>query len=93
VSSLRLLSLSIALGLGLAAPVRADGLAGPYLAGRVASIETDYSAAAEYFTLALISDPKNVGILESAVVAQIGAGSFDKAITVAQGLESLGAKS
>lgn len=92
-SSLRLLSLSIALGLGLAAPVRADGLAGPYLAGRVASIETDYSAAAEYFTLALISDPKNVGILESAVVAQIGAGSFDKAITVAQGLESLGAKS
>ena len=53
----RLLSFATCVGLTLsvAAPVQArDGLAGPYLAARHASIANDYRAAATYYTQALI---------------------------------------
>ncbi|MCX8509760.1 MAG: tetratricopeptide repeat protein, partial [Rhodobacteraceae bacterium] len=75
-----------ALLLGGTLPAHADGLAGPYLAGRVASINSDYLAAADYFTQALAADPANGALLESAVVARIGVGDFAGAIPVAQKL-------
>ncbi|MCV2874089.1 tetratricopeptide repeat protein [Defluviimonas sp. WL0050] len=93
---LRPLSLILALGLslGTTAPVVArDGLAGPYLAGRLASRESDYRTAADFFIRALVSDPTNPALLENAVVAQIGRGTVEKALPSVEAMSKLGAKS
>jgi Flp pilus assembly protein TadD len=90
----RLILVFAALSLGLGGgKVSADGVAGPYLAGRVASLQSDYAAAADYFTRSLIGDPTNISIMENAVLAEIGTGAFDKALTLAKGLDAAGAKS
>lgn len=91
---LRPLPLILALGLGAALPARAwDGAAGPYLAGRLASYESDYVAAADYYTRALAADPDNPGLMENVVISQIGRGAIDKALKPALLLGELGAKS
>ncbi|MGC1430378.1 MAG: hypothetical protein WA822_17450, partial [Albidovulum sp.] len=83
--------LALALGLGTAAPVLArDGVAGPYLAGRLASRMSDYGQAADYFTRALLSDPANPGLLENALISQVGRGTVDKALPLAGRLGELG---
>lgn len=95
-SQLRSLPLIFAFGLGLVSvgPAAAlDGLAGPYLAGRLASQQSDYVTAADYFSRALIADPTNQSVLEDAIISQIGLGAVDKAITIANTLDKLGAKS
>ncbi|MCB2095364.1 MAG: tetratricopeptide repeat protein [Rhodobacteraceae bacterium] len=95
-SQLRTLPLIFAFGVGLvsACPATAlDGLAGPYLAGRLASQQADYAAAADYFSRALIADPTNHAILEDAIISQIGLGAVDKAVTIANALDKLGDKS
>ncbi len=92
----RKLPLLLSLGLGLAvwmpAAARADA-SGPYLAGRLASMESDYVAAADYYTRALAADPANPAILEDAIVSQIGRGAVDRAVAPARSLETLGTKS
>jgi tetratricopeptide (TPR) repeat protein len=93
VPAIRSFAVLLALGLSTGAPALAEGVAGPYLAGRVASIQADYAAAARYFTQSLISDPTNTSIMESAILAQIGIGDFDSALTISKGLEGAGAKS
>ncbi|MGB7263225.1 MAG: tetratricopeptide repeat protein [Albidovulum sp.] len=86
--------LALALGLGTAAPVLArDGVAGPYLAGRLASRMSDYGQAADYFTRALLSDPANPGLLENALISQVGRGTVDKALPLAGRLGELGLSS
>ncbi len=94
---LRLAFASLCLGGALcgggALPAFADGLAGPYLAGRVASINSDYKAASDYFTRAIQSDPANPSLMESAVIAWIGIGNFDQAIPIAQAMSATGHKS
>ena len=88
------LSLAAALGLSLALPARAlDGVAGPYLAGRIASAGYDYRAAVQYYTQALISDPRNPGFLESAIVANIALGEFERTIPMVTQIEQLGVES
>ena len=92
----RKLPLLLALGLGLAAiaPAAASaGSAGPYLAGRLASMESDYVAAADYYTRALAADPANPAIIEDAIISQIGRGAVDRAVAPARSLETMGAKS
>ena len=69
----------------------AQDAAGPYLAGRAAFNENDFSAAAQYFTQALMSDPKDIGLMDKTVLSFIGAGEFDKAFTVARRLHALDA--
>ena len=66
----------------------ADEAIGSYLAARQASIQNDYSAAAEYFTRALTRDPSNPAILESAVVAHVSLGQFDRAIPISRKIEA-----
>ncbi|WP_108853490.1 tetratricopeptide repeat protein [Albidovulum aquaemixtae] len=93
---LRPLSLALALCAGLvpsAPAVALDGIAGPYLAGRQASRFSDYGAASDYFRRALISDPANSGLLENALVAEIGRGAIDMALPLAGRLEQSGVKS
>ena len=68
------------------APVHADGYAGPYLAARNAQIENDFQAAARYFTLALVQDPTNTDLMESAILALVGQGDIERAISVSRRL-------
>ncbi|MFK7858772.1 MAG: hypothetical protein AB8B64_08125, partial [Granulosicoccus sp.] len=66
-----------------AAPLKAE-VSGPYLAARQASIAADYSQAVQYFARAVVEDPTNLALLESAVIANIGAGNMDPAARVAE---------
>ncbi|HQY43449.1 MAG TPA: tetratricopeptide repeat protein [Paracoccaceae bacterium] len=85
-------SLLIALALGSGGPVWADGVAGPYLAGRVASIQSDYAAAATYFNQSLTADPGNQDIQVNAILAEMGLGEFEKAEAIARTFEAEGGK-
>ncbi len=70
----------------LCSPVQADGYAGAYLAGRSASIDHDFEAAASYYTRALVQDPSNPALMEAAILSHIGAGSIDRALPIARRL-------
>lgn len=89
----RLSSVLIALCLAPGLAGAADGIAGPYLAGRVAGIQSDYRDAADYFAQVLAADPGNTAIMESALLADLAIGDFDKALPVAQRLSDAGVKS
>jgi tetratricopeptide (TPR) repeat protein len=89
----RTLPLLLSLGLAVLPVVAGADASGPYLAGRLASMESDYVAAADYYTRALAADPANPAILEDAIVSQIGRGAVDRAVAPARALETLGVKS
>ncbi len=83
------LAAALALACAVAAPaaVHADnGLVGAYLAARQASGSNDYRAAADYYTKALVRDPANLLLLESAAVAQLALGNLETAAPVARRL-------
>ncbi|SLN68062.1 lipoprotein NlpI [Pseudoruegeria aquimaris] len=61
-----------------------DGLAGAYLAARHASVFSDYEAAADYFTRALVLDPGNPALMENALTAFLGLGELDRAVPIAR---------
>lgn len=89
------LPIALALACALQAPAcaYADGLAGPYLAGRQAFSVFDYAQAATYLTAALQQDPANEAIAETAILAQIARGQPAQAMPIArkqreQGLDS-----
>lgn len=88
-----LFSLVMTLATGLVAPVAADSLAGPYLAARQASVTGDYAAAAQYYGRAILRDPDNLELQESAVLANVSLGDFSRAVTLANGLSAEGARS
>lgn len=92
----RVLRLTLLVSFGFTAswPAAAfDGASGPYLAGRLASMESDYVAAADYYTRALAADPGNPALLEDTIVSQIGRGAVERALPPARALETLGASS
>ena len=86
-------ALALSLASLAAAPAAAQQASGSYLAGRQAMIESDYSAAAEYFTRALMRDTANPALLENVVFAQLALGRLDRAVPVAQQIRSLGLSS
>ena len=67
--------------------------AGAYLAARVAGNGSDYRAAADWFGRALLADPSNAALLESAVLAHVELGEFPKAAELARLLLQTGSKS
>ncbi|MBC7676527.1 MAG: hypothetical protein H7173_10830, partial [Rhodoferax sp.] len=67
--------------------------AGAYLAARVAGGASDYQAAADWFGRALLADPANPALLESAVLAHVAMGDFPKAANLARLLLQTGSKS
>lgn len=73
-----------------AAPVTADSGYGAYLAARQAAINSDFRAAAQYFTLALTHNHGNPELLESAALAQLSLGHIDYALPMAQQIEAAG---
>lgn len=66
---------------------------GAYLAARQARYNNDFSAAAQYYTQALIRDPSNPAIMESAIMAFVALGQLDKALPIARKLDADGLKS
>lgn len=59
------------------------GLAGPYLAARMAVVESDFRAAARYFVQAVAHDPHDLYLQDSALVALVSAGEVDRAVEMA----------
>jgi len=77
----------------LGAPVAAqDGDAGAFLAARVAASQSDYRAAAAWFSRAMLSDTANPELLEGAAIAYINLGEIDLAADVAKRLLDLGGR-
>jgi tetratricopeptide (TPR) repeat protein len=68
---------------GSAVPAWSDGLAGAYLAGRQASIASDYGEASRYFARALMRDRQNPALMESAALAFLGMGDIAQAYPIA----------
>jgi len=89
---LRCLTLALALALPGAAPAF-EGSAGAYLAGRHASGHSDYRAAASYYTRALIEDPRNVVLMDNAILGFVGEGAVARAVPIAMRLEGVGGQS
>ncbi len=83
-------ALALAITASLTPAASAQQASGAYLVGRQAMIESDYSAAAEYFTRALMRDTSNPALLENVVFAQLALGRLDRALPVAQQIEGLG---
>ncbi|MFY0682817.1 MAG: tetratricopeptide repeat protein, partial [Thalassovita sp.] len=81
------------MGLVSAPVVQAQGLAGPYLAARQAGLSADYAEAAVYYTQALVRDPGNPLLLESAAHAQVALGNLALVVPMARRLEDDGLKS
>jgi Flp pilus assembly protein TadD len=56
-----------------------EGVAGPYLAARLAGFASDYSAAAEYYGQLLQRDPERPQVLDAAMISFAMLGDFDRA--------------
>ncbi len=69
-------------------PVAAEGFAGAYLAARRAFADSDFPAASQYFTRALVQDPSNVELMESALLAYVNMGEIDRGLAIARRLIS-----
>lgn len=88
---MRLAKLTLALVLTVGfSPVPALADSGSYLAARSAIAASDYRAASEYFSRALIRDPGNLVLLESAATAYVGLGDLDRATEIARRMVSAG---
>ena len=93
VSILRTLSCAALMAAAAAPAVQAEGLAGSYLAGRAATYDSDFAAAALYYTQALARDPQNPLLMENVVFAQLAMGKAELAVPVAERLRQTGARS
>ncbi|MEM7752133.1 MAG: tetratricopeptide repeat protein [Pseudomonadota bacterium] len=88
---MRLAKLTVALVLSFGlSPVATLADSGSYLAARSAIAASDYRAASEYFSRALIRDPGNLVLLESAATAYVGLGDLDRATEIARRMVSAG---
>jgi tetratricopeptide (TPR) repeat protein len=72
------------------AEASAQGVAGSYLAARHATYQSDFRALADYATRALVHDPANPALLESAVTAFVSLGSLDRAVPFARRMQAQG---
>ncbi len=79
---------ALALSLSMAVPVAADSVSGAYLAGRYASMRSDFAEAARYYGEALAKEPNNVEFQESTVLAYLSLGDIDKALPLARVITS-----
>ncbi len=67
---------------------QAESFSGAYLAGMQADIRNDYTASALYYSRALLDDPANPVLLQSAMVAHVAAGNFPAAAAVARKMQA-----
>ncbi|WP_424932455.1 tetratricopeptide repeat protein [Amaricoccus macauensis] len=72
----------------LGAPkVEAANLSGAYLAATQADMRDDYAQAADYYVQALMLDPDNLELIQSAVVMEVAKGDVEAASALAAKLE------
>lgn len=76
--------------LAVALPATAQSVAGPYLAARSAALQNDYAQAADYYTRALARDPRNVELMDNALVANLALGRLDRALPIAEAMLAAG---
>ncbi|WP_170342964.1 tetratricopeptide repeat protein [Ruegeria arenilitoris] len=88
VSLVRRTALAVFLATAAVVPVHADSGAGSYLAGRQAIYESDYKAAEEYYSKALIFDPGNTKLKESVLLARVALGDVERALRIAEDMEA-----
>nr|WP_174822118.1 tetratricopeptide repeat protein [Ruegeria arenilitoris] len=81
-------ALAVFLATAAVVPVHADSGAGSYLAGRQAIYESDYKAAEEYYSKALIFDPGNTKLKESVLLARVALGDVERALRIAEDMEA-----
>ena len=91
--SISILAAAILMLDGVAPAMAEPADVGAYLAGRQARYDNDFTAGAQYFTQALIKDPTNPEILESALVAHMSLGNLDTALPIARKIEADGLQS
>lgn len=58
--------------------------AGSYLAARQAGFDTDFAAAADYYTRALARDLNNPQLMEAATIAHLGLGAMARGLPIAR---------
>lgn len=90
-------ALGLSLGLSLIGPAsvsaQAPGLAGSYLAARQASMQSDFSAAADYYVRALARDASNPDLMENAINALVSVGRLERALPIARRLSGISTES
>jgi Flp pilus assembly protein TadD len=80
-------SACLATALGISAhPAGAATLSGAYLAATQADFRDDYDEAVRYYMQALLLDPGNSALMESAVVMEVARGDVEAASTLAEQL-------
>jgi len=84
---------ALLLTVGPMSQVSAQSIAGAYLAGRHAAVNSDYLEAARYYGDALARDPSNIELMESTILSQLSLGQIGKAVTLARFLEAKGQSS
>jgi tetratricopeptide (TPR) repeat protein len=92
----RRLGQALAVAVACAMPLgagAADGNAGAYLAARQATFDSDFAAAADYYTRALLRDPGNLSLLENALTAYVALGDFGRGVPIARRIIQSGANS
>ncbi|MEM7642560.1 MAG: tetratricopeptide repeat protein [Pseudomonadota bacterium] len=80
--------LLLAATLMLPAAAQAQGVAGPYLAARIAGYSNDYDAAARYYDALLATGQTTPQVLENAVIIYAVLGDFDRAAEAADRLRA-----
>lgn len=83
----------LALCAQFAGPAHAFGTSGSYLAARHASYESNYVAAAEYYTRALALDPGNPSLMEAVISSNINMGEVARGFPVARRMIGAGLRS
>ncbi|WP_299412686.1 tetratricopeptide repeat protein [uncultured Sulfitobacter sp.] len=91
--SVSVAALVLSLGVGTAAPVAAQSLAGSYLAGRSATVGNDFEAAAQYFAAALARDSANLELMDNTTLAYIALGEVEKAVPLGRAILATGQQS
>ncbi|WP_424968197.1 tetratricopeptide repeat protein [Dinoroseobacter sp. S375] len=78
-------ALALVLSVPMTTPVSAapNGVSGAYLAGRAASLNSNYAEAARYFARALMRDRANPALMESAAIAFLALGDQKSAYPIA----------
>lgn len=69
-----------------------DGIAGPFLAAKVAASNGDYTAADSWYQRALDLAPDNAQIVQGAMISALSLGDLPRAAKLAQHLATLGIK-
>jgi tetratricopeptide (TPR) repeat protein len=78
----------LALGLAFGGAAQSETAAGAYLAGRHAAVNSDFAAAARYYSEALMRDPGNVEMMESAALSYLSLGKVESALPLARAMEA-----